>query len=189
MDIANFGRLHVQLLHFPIALTLAAVLADLLYLLLRKAPLKAAGYYCIVFAAVMAVPTVAAGWLLMEDFEDAHKSAPAVDARSGQAASGAHVHGDVHGHDGHRTGDGDSQVGRAHDMEIGELHETLGLIAGIIVALAGVIRLVLRNNMAKWRGLLYGATVAAAAAMVVTAAHVGGKFAFGADYLRGVLWW
>jgi uncharacterized membrane protein len=60
------GKLHVLVLHFPIALILAAGLADMLWLLTRKAIFKDAGYYCIILGALGAIATVITGSMLID---------------------------------------------------------------------------------------------------------------------------
>ena len=50
-----------MLVHFPIALALCAALADLLWLITRKESFKSAGLYCLVLAAISAIPTVVTG--------------------------------------------------------------------------------------------------------------------------------
>ena len=57
----NIGKLHVLLVHFPIALGFCAVLADILWLVTRKDRFKDAGVYCLVMAAVSALPVVITG--------------------------------------------------------------------------------------------------------------------------------
>ena len=57
----DVGKLHVVLVHFPIALALCAALADLLWLITRKDNFKSAGLYCLTLAAISAIPTVVAG--------------------------------------------------------------------------------------------------------------------------------
>lgn len=58
MDIA---KLHVLVVHFPIALTFAAVLAEALWLITRKETFKHAGLYCLVFAVASALPSIITG--------------------------------------------------------------------------------------------------------------------------------
>jgi uncharacterized membrane protein len=60
------GKLHLLVLHFPIALILAAALADMLYLLRRKAFYKDAGFYCIILGALGAIATMATGSMLID---------------------------------------------------------------------------------------------------------------------------
>jgi uncharacterized membrane protein len=71
-DASTLGKMHLQILHFPIALAMMAAVADLLWLIRRKgrfAPaFKASGTFLIVAAAILAIPTVIAGDSLMEDF-------------------------------------------------------------------------------------------------------------------------
>ncbi len=62
----NFGKTHLQILHFPIALTLAAALADVCWAIWRQHFFRHAGFYCLLFAAVMVIPTVLAGDNLMD---------------------------------------------------------------------------------------------------------------------------
>jgi uncharacterized membrane protein len=63
----DFGTLHFQILHFPIALILAAALAELLALITRRDFFADAGKYCILGAALMAIPTVLAGDALADE--------------------------------------------------------------------------------------------------------------------------
>ena len=58
----HIGKLHVVILHFPIALIVAAVVADLLWLAARRAFFKDAGLYCLLGALVTAPPVVLTGW-------------------------------------------------------------------------------------------------------------------------------
>ena len=57
----NIGELHVVMVHFPIALAVCAILADLLWLATRKEGFKNAGMYCLVLAGISAVPVVITG--------------------------------------------------------------------------------------------------------------------------------
>ena len=57
----NIGELHVVIVHFPIALAICAALADLLWLVTRKDSFKNAGMYCLVLAAISAIPVVITG--------------------------------------------------------------------------------------------------------------------------------
>ncbi len=57
----DFGKLHVMLVHCPIALGLAAVLADAIWLISKKDFFRQAGLWCLLLAALAAIPTVIAG--------------------------------------------------------------------------------------------------------------------------------
>lgn len=57
----NAGKLHVLIIHFPIALALCALLADLLWLASRRQLFRHSGLYCLVLAALSAVPSVLTG--------------------------------------------------------------------------------------------------------------------------------
>ncbi len=57
----HIGRLHVVLLHFPIALACAAVLAEALRLVFRKEWFCRCALYCLTLAAIAAVPVVVMG--------------------------------------------------------------------------------------------------------------------------------
>jgi len=57
----DFGKLHVMLVHFPIALGLSAVLADAIWLISKKDFFRHAGLWCLLLAALGAIPTVIAG--------------------------------------------------------------------------------------------------------------------------------
>ncbi|MFB3892812.1 MAG: DUF2231 domain-containing protein [Phycisphaerae bacterium] len=63
------GVLHLLVLHFPIALIMAALLADALWLITRKAFFRAAGFYCIILGALSAIPTVITGDMLSDSMQ------------------------------------------------------------------------------------------------------------------------
>jgi uncharacterized membrane protein len=67
-DASNLGKMHLQILHFPIALAMMAVAADLLWLITRRGLFKGSGTFLIVAAAIMSIPTVIAGDNLMDSF-------------------------------------------------------------------------------------------------------------------------
>jgi uncharacterized membrane protein/mono/diheme cytochrome c family protein len=58
-----FGKFHLLALHFPIALVIAAAIAEALNVWRRSAVPSDAGRFCLVLAAVTAVPTAVLGWL------------------------------------------------------------------------------------------------------------------------------
>ena len=62
----EIGKLHVILVHFPIALALSAVLADFLYAITRKEFFRISGMYCLILAAIAIIPTVYTGWEMLE---------------------------------------------------------------------------------------------------------------------------
>ena len=62
----EFGKLHVLLVHFPIALGLSAALADAIWLILKKDFFRQAGLYCLILAALAAIPAVIAGDMHLE---------------------------------------------------------------------------------------------------------------------------
>jgi uncharacterized membrane protein len=62
----EIGELHVILVHFPIALALAAVLADILWASTRKEFFRISGMYCLTLAAIAIIPTLYAGWEQLE---------------------------------------------------------------------------------------------------------------------------
>jgi uncharacterized membrane protein len=57
----SIGKLHVVIVHFPIALAFCAVLADLLWIVTRKDRFRDAGIYCLVLAAISGLPVVVTG--------------------------------------------------------------------------------------------------------------------------------
>ncbi|MBM4045286.1 MAG: hypothetical protein FJ279_09245 [Planctomycetes bacterium] len=57
----NIGKLHVVLVHFPIALAFAAGLAEALWWWTRRDSFRQTGLYCLVLAALGAIPTVLTG--------------------------------------------------------------------------------------------------------------------------------
>jgi uncharacterized membrane protein len=62
----EIGKLHVILVHFPIALALSAVLADFLLLVTRKDFFRICGMYCLVLAAIAIIPTAFTGDKLLD---------------------------------------------------------------------------------------------------------------------------
>lgn len=60
------GRFHPLIVHFPIALLAAALLAELAAAFLRRAELRPAATFCYVLGALSATPAAACGWLLAE---------------------------------------------------------------------------------------------------------------------------
>ena len=62
----EIGKLHVLLVHFPIALALSAVLADFLFVVTRKDYFRICGLYCLVLAAIAIIPTAFTGDQLLD---------------------------------------------------------------------------------------------------------------------------
>lgn len=60
------GKLHLLVLHFPLALIIVAALADALWLRWRKSLFREAGYYCILLGAMAAIPTMITGSMLID---------------------------------------------------------------------------------------------------------------------------
>lgn len=65
----HIGVLHVTIVHFPIALSIAAVVADAVWLVGRKPWAKHAGLYCLIFAALSAIPVAITGDAQLEDMQ------------------------------------------------------------------------------------------------------------------------
>jgi uncharacterized membrane protein len=57
------GKFHLLLLHFPIALLIAAGVGELLSLRRPQEPPSVVSRFCLTLAAVAVIPTVALGWL------------------------------------------------------------------------------------------------------------------------------
>ena len=62
----EIGKLHVLLVHFPIALALSAVLADFLLAITRKDYFRICGHYCLILAAIAIIPTAFTGDQLLD---------------------------------------------------------------------------------------------------------------------------
>jgi uncharacterized membrane protein len=62
----EIGKLHVILVHFPIALALSAVLADILFVVTHKDSFRICGMYCLVLAAIAIIPTAYTGDQLLD---------------------------------------------------------------------------------------------------------------------------
>lgn len=65
----NVGKLHVLIIHFPMALAFAALLADLLWLVTRKEAFRHTALYCLLLAALSAVPAVITGLIVARAWE------------------------------------------------------------------------------------------------------------------------
>ncbi len=57
----DLGKTHVMLVHFPIALAVAAIGADILWLATRRAFFRHAGFYCLIIALISAPVTLYTG--------------------------------------------------------------------------------------------------------------------------------
>lgn len=137
------AKLHLLILHFPIALILAAGLADVLWVWLRRPVFRESGYWCITLGAGATVPVVITGFLLLD----------------GMGLTGEFA-------------------------QLGETHETLGIITmGLALAAAGV-RLAAKNRLAGLWAYAYAVLIAGASAFVGLAGHWGGMLAFGENYLK-----
>lgn len=62
----ELGKLHVVLVHFPIALALSAALADLLWAATRREFFRHAGFYCLILAAISVIPVAITGDQLLD---------------------------------------------------------------------------------------------------------------------------
>lgn len=92
------GKLHLLVLHFPIALIVTAALADALWLWRRGGLLRDAGCWCIALGALACIPAVVTGFLLigpmgMEEtpLGETHESLGLVTACVALAAAGIRV--------------------------------------------------------------------------------------------------
>ena len=65
----NIGKLHVLVIHFPIALAFCTLFADLLWLATRKDKFRYAGIYCLVLGAISALPAVVTGLVVASEQE------------------------------------------------------------------------------------------------------------------------
>ena len=140
------GKLHVLVLHFPLALIIAAALADALWLRWRKPLFLQAGYFCIVLGALAAIPTMITGSMLI----DTLKLTP-------------------------------------DEANLGEIHETLGILTMSVAVAAAGLRVFGRNKLTRSWAWMYGALMAASLVLVSLTGHFGGLLAFGTDYLSGVI--
>ncbi len=86
-----FGKLHLLILHLPIALILAAGFADLVFLLSRKYFWSAAGFYCVVCGALTAIPTAITGYVLLSGMSLAGAQADIAETHEGLGISVAIV--------------------------------------------------------------------------------------------------
>ncbi|HEC61224.1 MAG TPA: hypothetical protein ENI27_03105 [bacterium] len=60
----DIGKLHVLVIHFPIALAFCTLLADLLWLATRKDKFRYTGTYCLVLGAISGLPAVVTGLMV-----------------------------------------------------------------------------------------------------------------------------
>ena len=83
------GRFHVVVIHFPIALIMAAAAAELFLWLCGSKKVHPSVRYCTILAAVAGVPAAVLGWLLALD---QHASAPIFDLQSGMKSLPLFLH-------------------------------------------------------------------------------------------------
>ena len=142
----NLGKLHVMVVHFPIALAVAAVAADILWALTKRPHFRAASGFCLV-AALVATPLVLlTGWELV------------------------------------------SSLNLPPDLaDLAEGHEHMAIASFGVMAAAAVVRGLWARQGKKWQLVLYGVLMAALFVCISITGHLGGKIAFGADYLSGLL--
>jgi uncharacterized membrane protein len=141
----EIGKLHLLVLHFPLALIIVAALADGLFLWRRTAIFKEAGYFCILLGATAAIPTMVTGLMLIGTLN--------------------------------LTGD---------SSNLGEIHESLGIMTTIAAVSAAALRAFLRNKLSGMWAWIYGVLILAAMVLVGLTGHYGGLLAFGRDYLSGM---
>ncbi len=139
------GKLHLLVLHFPLALVIVAGLADGLWLWRRKAIFQQAGYFCIVLGAAAIIPTMATGLMLIDTLN--------------------------------LTGD---------KANLGEMHESLGIMATIAAVSAAGVRIFRRNTLSGLWAWVYGLLVLGAVVLVGLTGHYGGMLAFKRTYLSGI---
>jgi len=60
--IQYMGRFHPVLVHFPIALAIISVLAEILFIILKSSFFRNAARFSILFAAIFSIPAVLVGW-------------------------------------------------------------------------------------------------------------------------------
>jgi uncharacterized membrane protein len=63
----DVGKFHVLLVHFPIAMGIAAAVADLLWAITRRMPFRHAGVYCLAAALIAAPAAVTTGYLRLSE--------------------------------------------------------------------------------------------------------------------------
>ena len=139
-------KLHLLVLHFPVALLIAAGLADGLWLWRRKGIFRDAGYFCILLGAAACIPTMVTGLMLIGTM-----------GLTGEAA------------------------------DLGETHESLGMISTAAAVLAAGIRASRGNKLSGPWAYAYAAVILGCLALVGLTGHFGGMLAFGKDYLSGIL--
>jgi uncharacterized membrane protein len=141
----EIGKLHLLVLHFPLALIIVAAFADAVSLWRRQGLFKDAGYFCIVVGAITAIPAVITGLILLPTLQ-----------LTGEMA------------------------------DLGEMHESLGLIATCLAVGAAGVRLYRRNRLGGLWAVAYAILIVASVALISLTGHYGGMLAFGKDYLSGL---
>jgi uncharacterized membrane protein len=141
----NLGKLHVLLVHFPIALSVAAIGADILWGLTKRPLFRAAGAFCLVAALVATPFVVFTGWERLSSM----KLPPAI-------------------------------------ADLAEDHEHAAIATLCLIAAAAVVRGFWAQQQKKWMLVLYGVLMAALFVCISITGHLGGKIAFGDDYLAGL---
>ncbi len=141
----NIGKLHVLVIHFPIALAFCTLLADLLWLATRKDKFRYTGIYCLVLGTISALPAVVTGLVV---------------------ASGQEFVGDY--------------------LPILTAHKYWGIACLIAAVLAAIVRLSCRNELKKWRLVIYGILVLAFVISAAQAGHYGGMLVHGKNFLSNI---
>jgi uncharacterized membrane protein len=156
----DFGRLHVVVLHFPIALIVAMAVAGFLGLFGRRAFFQNASLYCLIGALLTAPAAVATGWDLLGDMRP-----------SGEMPSVWNMLRDM---------------SPTRDLAtIAAWHRALAVAALVLVVAVAAVRLARAKSAAKWLAAAYVILVLATLAAVTATAHLGGMLAFGKDFLSG----
>ena len=149
----TLGENHPALVHSPIALTLAAGLAEVLFLVTRRAAFAHAARFCIFIAALGAIAAVFSGWIAFgEQTAEADESA------------------------------GDLVVvvsGEAVYLAMLRTHRAFALAAASAIIVSAVLSELGRIRRNRWPLLAYRVLLLAAMVLVVFAGYYGGKFVFG----------
>jgi uncharacterized membrane protein len=87
--IAFIGQFHPAVVHFPVALTVAAALAEALFLAFHRPTFEAAGRFLSALAAPAAVFTVALGWSAEASHEFPPEMMPFVERHEAMALTTA----------------------------------------------------------------------------------------------------
>jgi uncharacterized membrane protein len=149
------GENHPAVVHFPIALTLVAGLAEGLSLITRRAAFANAARFCIFMAALAAIAAIITGLLAFAEEKEEMEEAEEM----GMVFSGS-----------------DEESNEPTRDEVLDTHRAFGIAAVIVIIATAVVSELGRWRRNKWVMLAYRVALVAAMILVAFTGYYGGMF-------------